>query len=219
MKLIARFAALLFLLAVISAPTTAQIAPICDAGCGGPEPPTDPSGVLARTALAATRGAGRPSRPTFSPLPLQVPRGITVEGSQSFTYAVPLFHLPGRNGLNVDLTLYHNSFIWTVVGNSIVLNADHDNPSPGFRLDFGYIEFDGNGNVVLAEASGDKHLMVPGSSTNTFVTVDSSYIQAQINYPVGNVILVTYRNGLIVTYVAAPGNSLFFRPGQYAGPI
>src|SRR5215475_10115835 len=115
MKPITRFAALFFLLAVISASATAQVAPVCDAGCGGPEPSTDPSGVLARTALAATRGPGSLSRPSFSPLPLQVPRGVTVEGSQSFTYAVPLFHLPGRNGLNVDLTLYYNSFIWTVV--------------------------------------------------------------------------------------------------------
>src|SRR3954467_7822570 len=38
--------------------------------------------------------------------------GITT-GSQSYSYAIPVLSLPGRNGLDVNLTLYYNSRVWT----------------------------------------------------------------------------------------------------------
>jgi RHS repeat-associated protein len=167
--------------------------------------------------VSATRGLGSASRPSTGPLPgvgQKVPR--TVQGSQSFSYSVPLFALRGRNGLDVDLTLYYNSFIWTVMGNSIVLNADHDNPSPGFRLDFGYIEFSpDDGTGILVDATGAKHALIPGPTGNGFVTNDSTYIQAQIPNPPGTVLFATHKNGLIVTYNAAPSSSTLFRPAQF----
>jgi RHS repeat-associated protein len=193
-----------------------QVAVNCDVGCGGTPPTTGSGSVSFRTAINATRGMGSASRPSTVPLPgvgQKVPR--TIQGSQSFTYRVPLFALRGRNGLDVDLTLYYNSFIWTVMGNSIVLNADHDNPSPGFRLDFGYIEFSpDDGSGVLVDATGAKHSL-SASATGGFVTNDSTYIQAQIPNPPGTVIFATLNNGLIVTYNAAPSSSTLFRPAQF----
>ena len=195
----------------------AQVTVNCDTSCGGTPPTTGSGSVPFRTAVNATRGLGSASRPSTGPLPgvgQKVPR--TVQGSQSFSYSVPLFGLRGRNGLDVDLTLYYNSFIWTVMGNSIVLNADHDNPSPGFRLDFGYIEFSpDDGSGVLVDATGAKHALIPGPTGNGFVTNDSTYIQAQIPNPPGTVLFATHKNGLIVTYNAAPSFSTLFRPAQF----
>jgi hypothetical protein len=63
----------------------------------------------------------------------------SLPGSSSYSYAVPILHLPGRNGLDLALTLYYNSAIWNadVADGSINFNADRDFPSYGFRLDFG----------------------------------------------------------------------------------
>jgi RHS repeat-associated protein len=218
MKSIGHFVVLCVLILIFhTLPASAQVAVNCDAGCGGTQPTTGIGSIPFRTAVNATRGLGSASRPSTGPLPgvgQKVPR--TVQGSQSFTYSVPLFALHGRNGLDVDLTLYYNSFIWTVMGNSIVLNADHDNPSPGFRLDFGYIEFSpDDGSGVLVDATGAKHALNPGPTGNGFVTNDSTYIQAQIPNPPGTVLFATHKNGLIVTYNAAPSSSTLFRPAQF----
>ena len=207
---------LLAVLMAVTVSVSGQVAVNCDAGCGGAQPTTESGSIPFRTAVNATRGLGSASRPSTAPFPgvgQKVPR--TVQGSQSFTYSVPLFALRGRNGLDVDLTLHYNSFIWTVMGTSIVLNADHDNPSPGFRLDFGYIEFSpDDGSGVLVDDTGAKHVLIP-SPTGGFVTNDSTYIHAQIPNPPGTVLFATQRNGLIVTYNAAPGSSTLFRPGQF----
>src|SRR5258708_7074492 len=213
MKSIFRLVAFLVLIvASYSLPATAQhVAGNCDSGC-----PTRVAGTsLAQIAVNATRGMGSPARPSVAAL--RTPGGgktVTVAGSQSFTSSVPLFSIPGRNGLDVNLTLYYNSFIWTVVGNSIVLNADRDNPSPGFRLDFGYVEISDDGSsAMLVDPTGAKHLL-SSTGASSGVTTDSTYIQAQIA-STGNVIWVTYKNGLIVTYNVAPSNASLFRPAQF----
>src|SRR5258708_26569236 len=211
MKSIFRLVAFLVLIvASYSLPATAQhVAGNCDSGC-----PTRVAGTsLAQIAVNATRGMGSPARPSVAAL--RTPGGgktVTVAGSQSFTYSVPLFSISGRNGLDVNLTLYYNSFIWTVMGNSIVLNADRDEPSPGFRLDFGYVE-GSDTDAVLVDPTGGKHLLVP-TGTSSGVSTDSTYIQAQIA-STGNVIWVTYKNGLLVTYNVAPSNASLFRPAQF----
>src|SRR4051812_31743370 len=44
------------------------------------------------------------------PRPVPAP---PIFGSSSYSYAVPILHLPGRNGLDVDLTLLYSSRVWT----------------------------------------------------------------------------------------------------------
>src|SRR5262249_1602617 len=55
----------------------------------------------------------------------------TVLGSSSYSYSIPILHLPGRAGLDLDLNLYYNSDIWAfnVTNNSVTFNADRDWPS------------------------------------------------------------------------------------------
>ena len=42
--------------------------------------------------------------------------------------------LAGRAGLDLNLSLYYNSLVWTRDGSFIKFNADLGSPAPGFRL-------------------------------------------------------------------------------------
>jgi RHS repeat-associated protein len=190
----------------------AQIKPNCDTGCGG-STGTSSGMIAARAAITASRGFG----PKFS-RGMPIDRGVVIPGNNSFTYAVPLFKLPGR-GLNLNLALYYNSFIWTVTGtNAITLNSDRDTPSYGFRLDFGWLSFCCAGGSdaltgVLTEPNGLKH-PIALSPSNQYVTSDSSNIQLQGTSGGGWVAI--YKSGLRVTYalINPSGFELAYRPIQ-----
>jgi RHS repeat-associated protein len=55
-------------------------------------------------------------------------------GSRNFNWSLPLLALPGRAGLDLDLTLTYNSLVWVKDGSYIKFNADLGSPAPGFRL-------------------------------------------------------------------------------------
>lgn len=55
-------------------------------------------------------------------------------GSRNFNWSQPLVSLPGRAGLDLNLTLTYNSLVWTKDGSFIKFNADLGSPAPGFRL-------------------------------------------------------------------------------------
>ena len=97
----------------------AQIVPNCDVTCSGAGPTANVATISARGAITADRGAGK----AFASA--RIAGALTKQGSQSFTYAVPLVSLPGR-GLNLNLALYYNSFIWTSSGNTINFDLDRD---------------------------------------------------------------------------------------------
>src|SRR5437660_495210 len=81
-------------------------------------------------------------------------------GSRSYTYSVPLFSLPGRHGLNLNLALYYNSLLWEGLGgNGVSFATEVSSPSYGFRLDYGYIQWDDSiiSTGVLIDAKGAKH--------------------------------------------------------------
>jgi len=93
---------------------SAQIAPICDVTCG-PDPgsSTYTGTFKARPRPENSRRGSPASLPGRSPIfaqgsPTQAP--VTV-GSSGYNYVIPLLHLPGRNGLDVDLALFYNSRI------------------------------------------------------------------------------------------------------------
>ncbi len=56
-------------------------------------------------------------------------------GSGNFNWSLPILSLPGRAGLDLNLTLSYNSLVWTRDGAYIKYNADLGSPAPGFRLD------------------------------------------------------------------------------------
>ena len=209
-----RLALVLLLTLMGSLPLHAQTgpAPVCDIGCGGETDRTAPSALQARSSIRAARGVGSTIVATTPVLS----KTVNIEGSKSFTYVVPLLRFPGR-GLDINLDLYYNSFIWTTDGSSIQLNADHDSPSYGFRLDYGFMEFSSDWTVgVLTESSGVKHplKMTSLSSTETrYVSTDSTYIQVVVPSAAGASAVATFKNGFTIQYQGYTGMPrLEYRP-------
>ena len=207
----AQWACLLLVLAT-AAPLHAQTRPVCDTGCGGATDPTAPSVVRAQGSITAARGLGSTVVATVPVLS----KTVNIVGSQSFTYMTPLVHFPGRI-IDVNLNLYYNSFLWTVVGNSIQFNADQGTPSYGFRLDYGFLTFaDDFSSGLLTETTGAKHsltLLSSQVSGSTFVSTDSSYIQVQVPSAAGASAIATLKNGLTIYYQGYTSNpNLEYRP-------
>ena len=104
---VARFISILFFF-LFASQAFPQHAPLCDVSCRpDPSSSTYSSGTFqARPLTQNVRGQG-------TPLARRVrgghPHAPTLAGSQSSFYAIPILHLPGRNGLDLDLTLYYNS--------------------------------------------------------------------------------------------------------------
>ena len=104
---------------------------------------------------------------------------VTV-GSASFNYAVPILSLPGRNGLDVNLTLYYNSRTWTIdnTNGRASFNADRDFPSYGFRLGYGSIEVS-NSVYLLTEPDGARQDYVARKTLEAKELLYSDFEEAQ----------------------------------------
>lgn len=171
---------------------------ICDVTC---EPNTQYPGYNSipdtRVTPKNERGSQSAYAPRVSGSDTQPSAGAVVAGSESYNYAIGLLNLPGRNGLDVNLTLYYNSHVWTIDKSGATpkatFNADRDFPSYGFRLGYGYLENStADGNYILTESDGSKRLMT-SNGNGTFDTTDSSYI----NYSPSQ-LLLRYKSGLMV---------------------
>jgi len=80
----------------------APIPPICDVTCEPGDPPGSPGYDEIQLA--------RQLRFQNRMLPaLETPIEDVIPGSRSFNYFIPIVRLPGRNGLDLDLTLYYNN--------------------------------------------------------------------------------------------------------------
>ena len=200
-----RIAIIAFLL--VSPDLSAQRVPNCDVSCGGAGSTPNIGTVVARGAITADRGMGRAFASS------RIAGTLAKKGSQSFTYAVPIMALPGR-GLNLNVALYYNSFLWTSAGNTINLDLDRDTPSYGFRLDFGFIELaaDDNSQGVITESNGTKHpLASDPSSPGNLQTTDSTY--AQVQFLQTGDLLATYKSGLKEYYQSFTANQgVDYRP-------
>jgi YD repeat-containing protein len=162
-----------FLLVVLAYPASSFAQFNCNGTCEpSPSSPTyQQQTVHARILSHNQRGNGNPVSANAGPVNF---------GSESYNYAIPVLFLPGRNGLNVSLTLFYNSRVWTIdkVNNKATFNADRDFPSYGFRLGFGYLESFNNGqSYLLTEPDGTKRaLRLKSGTMDIFESYDSSYI-------------------------------------------
>jgi hypothetical protein len=196
------------LLTVFSGDAVAQVRPPCDTSCGGTTNTTDPTLLLVRGQIPATRGNG-PGVPSGG--------AKRIAGSSSFSYVVPLLNIPGR-GIDLSLNLHYNSFVWTQSGTSLTLNADRDNPSIGFRLDYGYIEFASDGSAgIITDATGAKRTLAlanpqPNPTAGvTWITTDSTYTQVFVAN-VGPVV-ATLKSGARIFYQSFTADTtLEYRP-------
>src|SRR5262249_48753854 len=147
----------------------------------------------------------------------------TVMGSQSYTYSVPLFSLPGRHGLDLNLSLIYNSLLWQKAGEGVSFNFDSGyqtlggTPSYGFRLDFGalvwFTGFAGDTSGLYIAATGAKLWLVEPSGTgfeNNLKPNDSPYVTVEPHAPAGSTAndVVTFKSGVQAFYQFALSNAL-----------
>lgn len=185
------FVSWLSIVVLASVSLIGQSTPACDVTCSpDPTSPNYSSVVAARPKLLNARGFSSPiqakSGPGIAPM---------IIGSQSYNYVIPILSLPGRAGMDLNLNLYYNSRIWDVdtIHATVTFNADRDFPSYGFRLDFGYLEYDPNNDqYILTERDGTKRALPNNGGYNS---IDGSFISYQ---PTTGVL--TYKNGMMAQF-------------------
>jgi hypothetical protein len=185
--------------------------PICGLTCEPNPASTEYGGaVVARgkfynargNSIFASRAAGGPATMLLA--------DDELAGSESYSYAVPVLSLPGRNGLDVNLALQYNSRVWTMdkVNNTATFNADRDFPSYGFRIGYGYLEYKSSDDFyIVTLGDGTKHQLY-FATTNTYDARDSSYIR----YYAGTTRLLRFKNGVQIFYEPIPDLSTLYRP-------
>src|SRR6185503_19928943 len=102
--------------------------------------------------------------------------------SQNFNWSVPLVDLPGRAGMDLNLSLSYNSRVWTRSGNNISFDEDNGWPSAGFRLGFPVIQqlhYNGEtgayGFILISPDGRRTELRQVGTSV-LFEAADSSHL-------------------------------------------
>lgn len=109
--------------------------------------------------------------------------------SRNFNWNIPLVDLPGRAGMDLNLSLSYNSLVWTKSGSFISFDDDHGFPSPGFRLGFpviqqlyfnqetakwSYLLITPNGSRVELRQIGTSQLYESADSSHTLLDATTS---------------------------------------------
>jgi RHS repeat-associated protein len=189
---------------------TATTAPLCDVNCR-PNPGSSTYGgtFAARPLFQNVRG----DLSVFSQVAFGSSRASrTVIGSQSYSYAMPILNLPGRNGLDVNLTLFYNSAVWTIdlTNRRATFNSSQDFPNYGFRLNYGTIEGPQNDShgvqsYLLTEPDGTVRDLQFVTATD-YQSIDSSLVDFN-----PSTLVLKRKNGAQWTYVKV-GTSTVFIP-------
>jgi len=139
-------------------------------------------------------------------------RGVTL-GSRNFNWGLPLVNLPGRAGLDLDLTLTYNSLVWTKDGSNMKFNADLGSPAPGFRLGLPTLQqrfLNSQTGIyaymMITPSGGRVELRQVGSST-IYEAADGSYMQLDVTSPSAPIVRTT--GGIQLTFAQVTVNSEF----------
>ncbi len=163
-------------------------------GGGGYYPSGDPNFSTARRMLSNETGQ----------------EGVDL-GSRNFNWSLPLVSLPGRAGLDLNLTLTYNSLVWTKDGSYMKFNADLGSPAPGFRLGLPILQqrfLNSQTNryayLLVTPAGGRVELRQVGSS-NIYESENGSYTQLDISNV--NAPLLRTSDGTQFSFVPVTNNS------------
>jgi RHS repeat-associated protein len=144
--------------------------PLGGGGGGGNYPANDPNFSTAR---------GRPFNDTGEP-------GVDL-GSRNFNWSLPLLSLAGRAGLDLNLTLFYNSLVWTKDSSYMKFNADLGSPGPGFRLGLPTLQQrfwnpqTGIWAYIMVTSSGGRVELRQVGTSNIYEAQDGSYTQLNIS--------------------------------------
>jgi RHS repeat-associated protein len=154
--------------------------------------------------------------------PAAATKGKETNGSQNFTFALPIVGLASR-GLDVSLSLVYNSQVWnksTDPSNNftwMTYDVDSGWPEAGWRLSLGQIEDQGSFGFTLTDPDGTRHALTY-TSANNYDTTDGTFIHFTGGSGWGT---VYYPDGTRISYGAAGGGyrsyptSITDRNGNY----
>ncbi len=134
-------------------------------------------------------------------------------GSRNFNWGIPLVSLPGRAGMDLEISLYYNSLVWTKDGNDIKYNADMGSPAPGFQLGLPrlqqrfYNSQVGVYSYIMVTPSGGRVEMRQVGSSNIYESQDGSYTQLDVTN--SSVPIVRTKDGTQMSFTPVTVNSEF----------
>ncbi len=108
-------------------------------------------------------------------------------GSRNFNWSLPLLKLPGRAGLDLNLTLFYNSLVWTKDGPYMKFNADLGSPAPGFRIGLPTLQQrflnqqTGIWAYMMVTSSGGRVELQQVGTSNIYESPDGSYTQLDVS--------------------------------------
>jgi YD repeat-containing protein len=168
----------------------ADLMPICDIDCdgsgsGGGAGGSDPF-----------FGTNRKLPPNSTGAP-----GVTL-GSRNFNWALPILRLPGRAGMDLDITLYYNSLVWIKQGSQIQFNpAKAFAGAPGFSLGFPTLQARfidqqtyKQAYTMVTPSGGTVSLQQTAAGASTYESLDGAHtylVEQDANTPVQNIIMRT----------------------------
>lgn len=139
--------------------------------------------------MNATSASAMFAPPTFSTsteATLDPPYRVGASGEDLFSgnvnYSLPLVSLPGRAGLDLNITLSYNSLVWVKSNNRMQFDPGYyETLTPGFRLGFPEIEgpltFGSTETFIVTLPSGRRvELRKVTGTTNQYEAIDSSYL-------------------------------------------
>jgi len=106
--------------------------------------------------------------------------------SGNYNFSLPLVSLPGRAGLDLNITLSYNSLVWVKFGNVIYYDYGYyPSLTPGFRI--GFPEIDGPHsinyvNTYIVNLPSGRRVEMRQVAANKFEAIDSSYLYLTAKY-------------------------------------
>ena len=131
-------------------------------------------------------------------------------GSRNFNWNLPLVSLPGRAGMDLNLTLFYNSLVWTKDGSYIKYNSDLGSPAPGFSLGLPKLQqrflnsATGIYAYMMVTPSGGRVELRQIGSSNLYASEDGSYAQLDATNP--NALIMRTSDGTQSTFVPVTVN-------------
>jgi len=146
------------------------VLPDCDMTCGGEIPPGGAGDGDPYFGTARSQPINQTGQPGVDP------------GSQNVNWGLPIVGLKGRSGLDLGLSLFYNSLVWTKQGSSIEFNADQGFPGPGFQLGFPtvqprYIDSQTGGYAYMMVTASGGRIAMRNTGAGAYQSQDGSYTE------------------------------------------
>jgi hypothetical protein len=163
--------------------------PVPASGFIAPEQAKTERPAAAKTALSSAAVFTPPPFPSLTEARLDPHYRTGGEAEDLFSgnlhWSLPLVSLPGRGGLDLNITLHYNSLVWAKYSGIIEFDYDYyPTLTPGFRLGFpelqGPFTVRGYNTYVVMLPSG-RRVEMRLVSTNKYEAIDSSYLYLVVN--------------------------------------